>query len=175
MLGEAVRWGWIELNPLQRMRKNKEEERRRYITDEELERLVDAADFQMARLIKIAYLAALRKSDIVAIQWKNIEDGALFAVQQITGTPLAYCLDGELGKMFDELRTNRKVLSHYVFLNKRNTNVSDRTVDTYWWKIRDKAKVKDTVLHDIRRKRITDLTKTPLLLPFWMAKRCLAN
>lgn len=160
MLAEAARWGWIDSNPLQKMRKNKEEERRRYITDEELKRLVDVADFQMARLLRIAYLTALRKSDLVAIQWKNIKDGALFAVQQKTGTPIAFSLDGELGKIFGELRAERKVLSHYVFLNKRNTNVSDRTVDTYWWEIRDKSGVKDVVFHDLRRKRITDLTQS---------------
>ncbi|MGB5629676.1 MAG: tyrosine-type recombinase/integrase [Woeseiaceae bacterium] len=160
MLGEAVRWGWIDSNPLQKMRKNKEEERRRYITDEELKRLIDAADFQMARLIRIAYLTAMRKSDIVAIQWKNLKDDALFAVQQKTNTPIAFSLNGELGEIFDELRANRKVLSHYVFLNKHNTNISDRTVDTYWWEIRDKARVEDVVFHDIRRKRITDLTNT---------------
>ena len=61
MLNEAVRWGWIENNPLQHMRKHKEEARRRYLSDEELQLLVDSADFQMARLIRIAYLTALRK------------------------------------------------------------------------------------------------------------------
>ena len=158
MLNEAVRWGWIETNPLRHMRKNDEERRRRYLTDEELQRLIDAADFQMARLIRIAYLTALRKSDIVAIQWKDLRDGALYVVQQKTKTPVAFSLDGELGNLFDELRKGRKILAPYVFTNKHNTNVSDRTVDSYWWKVRNKAGVKDVVFHDIRRKRLTDLT-----------------
>jgi len=68
LLNEAVRWGWIETNPLLHMRKHEEVERRRYLSDDEYQRLVDAADFQMSRLIRVAYLTALRKSDIVAIQ-----------------------------------------------------------------------------------------------------------
>jgi integrase len=158
MLNEAVRWGWIENNPLRHMRKHKEVERRRYLSDEELQLLVDAADFQMSRLIRVAYLTALRKSDIVAIQWKDLRDGALYVVQQKTKTPVAFSLDGELGRLFHELRTCRKVLSPHVFTNKHNTNVSDRTVDTDWWRVRDKSGVEDVVFHDLRRKRLTDLT-----------------
>jgi hypothetical protein len=60
MLNEALRWGWIESNPLRHMRKHKEEERRCYLSDEELQKLIDATDFQMSRLIRIAYLTALR-------------------------------------------------------------------------------------------------------------------
>jgi photosystem II stability/assembly factor-like uncharacterized protein len=117
-----------------------------------------AADFQMARLIRIAYLTALRKSDIVAIQWKDLKDGALYVVQQKTKTPVAFSLDGELGQLFNELRKGRKVLSPYVFINKHNTNVSDRTVDTYWWRVRAKSGIENVVFHDLRRKRLTDLT-----------------
>jgi len=160
MLGEAVRWGWIEMNPLQKMRKHKEEERRRYLTDDELQRLVDAADFQMSRLIRIAYLTALRKSDIVAIQWEDIEDNALMVVQQKTKSPVAFSLDGELGRLFEDLRRNQINPYPYVFTNKRHTKVSDRTVDTYWWEVRDLSGVEDVVFHDIRRKRLTDLTTT---------------
>ena len=158
MLSEAVRWGWLESNPIRHMRKHKEEERRRHISDAELQRLIDAADFQMARLIRIAYLTALRKSDIVSIQWKDLHDGALYIVQQKTKTPVAFSLEGELGQIFHELRTGRKILSPFVFTNKHNTQVSDRTVDTYWWRVRDASGVEDVVFHDIRRKRLTDLT-----------------
>lgn len=158
MLSEAVRWGWIESNPLRHMRKHKEEERRRYLSDEELQLLIDAADFQMSRLIRIAYLTALRKSDIVKIQWKDLRDGALYVIQQKTKTPVAFSLDGELGRLFNELRAGRKILSPFVFTNKQNTNVSDRTIDTYWWRIREKSGVQDVVFHDLRRKRLTDLT-----------------
>ena len=34
LLGEAVRWGWIENNPLRHIRKQKEEERRWYLADD---------------------------------------------------------------------------------------------------------------------------------------------
>lgn len=112
----------------------------------------------MSRLIRIAYLTALRKSDIVAIQWKDLRNGALCVVQQKTRTPLAFSLNGELGRLFHQLKSGRKILSHYVFTNKHNTQVSDRTVDTYWWRVRKKSGVEDVVFHDIRRKRITDLT-----------------
>ncbi len=158
LLSEATRWGWIEQNPLLKMRKNPETERRRYITDAELKELIAAADFQMSRLIRIAYLTALRKSDLVAIKWSDIKKGALELTQKKTKLPIAFSLAGELGKLFKELRTSQKVLSPFVFLNKRNTKVSDRTVDTYWWEVRDKAGVEDVVFHDIRRKRVTDIT-----------------
>lgn len=160
MLGEAVRWGWIDVNPLQKMRKHQEEERRRYLTDDELQRLVDAADFQMSRLIRIAYLTSLRKSDIVAIRWEDLEDNALTVMQKKTKSPVAFSLHGELGRLFEELRGTRSNGCPYVFVNKRQTQVSDRTVDTYWWKVRDLSGVEDVVFHDIRRKRLTDLTTT---------------
>lgn len=158
MLGEAVRWGWLKSNPLLHMRKNKESRRTRYITDEELKRLIDAADFQMACMIRIAYLTALRKSDIIAIQWRDLKDGNLYVAQKKTKTPIAYSLEGELGQVFADLHSKRKVLSPNVFLNKRHTPICDRTVDTYWWAVRDKAGLPDVVFHDLRRKRLTDLT-----------------
>lgn len=158
MLNEAVRWGWIETNPVQNVRKNKEEERRRYITDEELKRIVDAADFQMSRLIRIAYLTGMRKNDMLSLRWKDIDDNTLDSVQQKTKTPIAFSISGEIVRIFQELRKHRSTTCPYVFTNKRNTKISDRTLDTYWWEVLEKAGVEDVVFHDIRRKRITDLT-----------------
>lgn len=158
LLSTAVRWGWLERNPLlDHLKMNEEHERKMLITDEQYQRLIACADFQMACLIKVAYLTALRKSDIIAIQWKDLHDGALHVVQQKTGVPIAFSLEGELGGVFEALKKKRKVLGHHVFLNKHHRPICGRTVDTYWWEVRDKAGLPDIVFHDLRRKRITDL------------------
>jgi len=142
------------------MRKHPEKERTRYITDDELKMLVNAANFQMKCIIRIAYLTAMRKSDILKLEWKDVDVDSLDSVQEKTGTPIAFKFRGELTRIIKELKKRRFVVSPYLFLNKRNTKISDRTLDTYWWEVRDKAGVEDVVFHDIRRKRITDLTES---------------
>jgi integrase len=75
----AIRWGWRETNPAKGIERNKEFNRRRYLSGEELVRLVKAlaehGDRQAADVFRLLLLTGARKGEVLSMRWTSIEDG----------------------------------------------------------------------------------------------------
>lgn len=157
MLGYAVRWGWIETNALTGYRLLPEKRRTRYITDDELNRLIEAAEPLLSLLIRMAYLTALRKTDLLSLRWADVKPDGLYITTQKTGVPLVLSITPELTAIVDELRRLQgKVRSMHLFAV-RGRRWAAVTADHHWMALRDSLGI-DAVFHDLRRKRITDAT-----------------
>lgn len=68
IFAHAMRWGWCNQNPCKGVHRNEEEDRDRYIEDDELSRLKESASDQYRCIIELAYLTAMRKSDILKLK-----------------------------------------------------------------------------------------------------------
>jgi integrase len=75
----AVRWRWRETNPTKGVERNTEFQRRRYLTGEELVRLVKALakhpHREAADAIRMLMLTGARRGEVLAMRWDGIEDG----------------------------------------------------------------------------------------------------
>jgi integrase len=79
MLSLAVRWGYRESNPAKGIERNTEYTRRRYLSAEELPRLVAALDKhpdrQAANIVRLLLLSGARRGEIFAMQWADVDLG----------------------------------------------------------------------------------------------------
>ena len=73
MFSLAVRWGMRETNPCKGIERNKEHHRRRYLSGDELGRLVaalaDHPDRQAADAVRLLLLTGARRGEVLGMRW----------------------------------------------------------------------------------------------------------
>ena len=77
MFSLAVRWGMRETNPCKGIERHKEHHRRRYLSGDELGRLVAALaehpDRQVADAIRLLLLTGARRGEVLGMRWGDID------------------------------------------------------------------------------------------------------
>jgi integrase len=77
MFSLAVQWHWRDSNPAKGIERNTEYRRRRYLTADELARLLqalaDQADRQTADIIRMLLLTGARKGEVLAMRWADLD------------------------------------------------------------------------------------------------------
>lgn len=76
-LNLAVRWGWIDRNPASGVRRNAEQKRNRYLSRDEISRLIEALDNHPERssadAILFMLLTGCRKSEALNAKWDHLD------------------------------------------------------------------------------------------------------
>jgi integrase len=78
MLNKAVAWGYLETNPLKRMKGLKEPPGRlRYLTVEEKDRLLEACAVSpsLRPIVELAIHTGTRRGEILGLRWRDIDLG----------------------------------------------------------------------------------------------------
>jgi integrase len=74
ILGKAVEWGRIEMNPAARVKKLKEPPgRERFLTHEEAGRLLAAANPEFRTILIVALGTGMRRGEILALRWTDLD------------------------------------------------------------------------------------------------------
>ncbi len=104
----AIRWGWCERNPCTGVKRNKEQKRTRYVTDQEFQTLQKVASDQMRCIIDVAYLTGLRKKDILKIRLSDITSDGLYVEHSKTGKRVVFELTAALAQVITQARGLRR-------------------------------------------------------------------
>lgn len=158
LLSYAIRIGWMPgPNPLYGLNKGPTARRKRYLTDGEFDAIVSHADRSLKPFLRVAYLTAARKGDLLRLRWSDVRDDGLHLAIQKTKCRLVIAIDGELKTILQELRS-RLVVGMHVFI-RRGRPFGDDGVYKRYKKACKAAGVEDATFHDIRRKRLTDIER----------------
>lgn len=170
----AERLGLADSNPCLRklVARNEECPRDRYIHDEEYLARQAVAPEWMAAVMDLAYLTALRLSDLLAIRLAAPTPGeeracwldghAVYAQPQktkkSTGKRLSFALEGELLEVIEhllQLRAESRVQGLYLICNRRGQPYTVDGFESLWQRL--KAKDGNRIqFRDIRAKSATD-------------------
>lgn len=80
-LSRVFRWGYVQHDLCQGVKKFKETARERYITDEEYKAVYDVAPDVVRATMEIAYLCLARQSDVLALTEGQIRETGIFIRQ----------------------------------------------------------------------------------------------
>src|SRR5262245_3749390 len=76
MFSLAIRWGWRTDNPCRSIERNKEHARQRYLTSDELARLVAALakfpDKNIADAVRLLLLTGARRNEVLTMRWEDL-------------------------------------------------------------------------------------------------------
>jgi integrase len=159
----AIRWGWIERNPCEGIEKHSEYPRHRYLSNDELSRLLSVLTNyparQPARLIQFLLASGARFGEVAGMRWEQLHEldterpvwtkpAPMVKQDRLHHAPLnqAACA------ILREIRGERAgLLSPFVFPAPQGRGrVPVRDVDHHWRLIRKAAGLDDFRLHDLR-------------------------
>lgn len=156
ILAYAVEREWISDNVVHRVRRRPDRKVERYLTEEEVERLIHAintaeehgANYKGVAIIRLLLLTGARKGEIEALKWKEVdfEKGMLRLGDTKTGASTRHLAPSAL----DILKAlPRHVRSPFVFPADRSDGhfVGSPKI---WREIRSAAELDDVRLHDLR-------------------------
>jgi integrase len=149
----AIYNGILESNPCRRVKKLREDnERKRYLTFEEEERLMAALTGRRAHLKPLVVLAihtGMRKGELLSLKWSNVDfqRGAIHVTHTKNGRDRDVPMNSQARKVLLELQSKSE--GEYVFENGK-TGTSLTTIKTGFRSACEDAEIYDFRFHDLR-------------------------
>jgi len=135
--------------------RNPEKARRRYVTDAELTRLMDAARGRMKLVVRFAYLTGIRQADIIGMRLTSATEAGIAYVDGKTGKDHLIAWTDELRSIWKAARGAR-IGDAVLFLTQDGTQYTSDGFKASWRHVKLRAKLKDVRFHDLRRKTGSD-------------------
>jgi site-specific recombinase XerD len=114
-------------------RKNSAYRKREHLTEDEVERLIEAAKdnrwgHRDSTMVLIAFRHGLRASELVDLRWDQVDlNAAVLHVRRVKqGTPGTHPLTGRELRALRKLQREREAKSPFVFVSERDTPFSPR-------------------------------------------------
>lgn len=155
----AVKWGLLLTNPLRdvRLPVKVENERLRYLTPHEINRLLAICPPHLKRLAITALHTGMRKNEILKLRWEQVDLAQRFILltqadtkgKRIRAVPLTATMI-ELLQSMRAAQERDGLNSPYVFANPATGNPYRRDADTAWYTALKKADLQGLHFHDLR-------------------------
>jgi len=186
MYALAIKWGWCEKNPVTGVQRYTEEKRERYLSADELQRLVQALkDYpayiskddseekinprkeQSANIIRLLLLTGARRGEVISAKWDQFDlingiwtkPSAHTKQKKIHRVPLSAPAMAMLKDIEDKGHD-----SDYVFPG-TTSDTHQSEVKNAWSSICKLAKITDLRVHDLRHSYAAHLASAGLSLP----------
>ena len=160
MFALAIRWRWREDNPCAGIEKNIEYHRRRYLSADELARLVAALaeypDRQVADAILLLLLTGARKGETLAMRWSDLDLAAAVWSKPAASTKQKQPHQVPLSAAAVEVLQRQPRRSAFVFASHGGTGHLVELKKS-WAKIVRAAGITDLRLHDLRHSYASQL------------------
>jgi integrase len=177
MFALAVRWSMRDSNPCKGIEHNVEYGRRRYLSTEELARLVAALaehpDKQAANIVRLLLLTGARRGEVLAARWADIDltEGKWSKPPSSTKqkehheAPLSAPARQLLSEIRTEQTSQHKPLGEFVFPSLRGDSGHLVGLRRAWRRLTKAAKIEGLRLHDLRHSFASQLASGGASLP----------
>lgn len=171
MFGLAIKWDWCTDNPAKGIDKYHEEKRHRWLSDEELNRLVQALsnhpNQKAASAIRLQLLTGARIGEVLSAIWADfdLKRGVWIKPSHHTKQKRTehLPLSGAATELLEELRPTESVTSNYVFPG-RSPDKPIVDLKKFWRSIMKAADIEDYRIHDNRHTHASHLVSSGLSL-----------
>ncbi|MEO0124515.1 MAG: tyrosine-type recombinase/integrase [candidate division WOR-3 bacterium] len=149
MFNKAVQWGYLKENPLRLVMKFKEPPGRvRYLTEEEIDKLLDCCANHLRPIVVTALNTGMRKGEILNLRWSDVDlKNRVITLKrtknnEIRMVPINQVLYNEL------LKIEKRYGSQYVFADKNGKPYGD--IKNGFNHALKRAGISDFRFHDLR-------------------------
>jgi len=169
LFSKAVEWDMMEQNPFERghcLLLKENNKRLRYLTEEEIRRLLDSCKGHIREIVECALNTGMRRGEILNLKWSQIRNGFIYLQKTKTNNARQIPINDDLQRLFEKIRTkkekpkkkniigldgkpvqNRSSKSEYVF-NYHGRQVNE--VKRSFKKALEDAGIEDCRFHDLR-------------------------
>jgi integrase len=153
-LNLAIRWGWIEKNPANGFRRNKEHSRERYLTADEYDLVLNALNRmpnqKAANAIRLLTLTGARRGEVLGLEWVDVDlDLGIWTIPEHKNKSRKRKRLPISDKAIMLLRAMKtKQNSVFVFPTSNGTALPD--INKPWKWLRKETGLVDLRIHDLR-------------------------
>jgi integrase len=150
---KAVEWEMIEKSPFDKgstlYYKNLNNERKRYLTQEEIERLLACCPNQHpGNIVELAINIGMRRQEILTLKWQQIKDGFIYLTKTKTDEAREIPIFDTVAELLNSIRKKRVSSFEYVFCNMQGHPY--KSIETSFQRVKKKARIRDFTFHDLR-------------------------
>jgi integrase len=170
MFALAIRWGMADTNPCKGVERNLESGRKRYLSGDELVRLIQALseypNRQSANIIRVLLMTGARRGEVLGMRWEHIDlatgvwSKPASAVKQKVDHTVP--LSAPVRQLLSEIRAAQPD-SEFVFPAARGGHRLD--INNNWRRICTAAKIDNLRIHDLRHSFASQLASGGATLP----------
>ena len=149
----AIARGHVETNPARGIRRNPRTPRTRFLSREEIDRLLGVLDRQtrksgreQADIVRLLLLTGCRRGEIMRLRWSEVDGDRLLLADTKTG-PRTVPLNSRARRILE--RQPRRG-SAFVFPSPRDPSRPRGPQLGLWYRVRREAGIEDVRLHDLR-------------------------
>ena len=150
ILSKAVEWEMLDQNPFNRGKSlalKENNERVRFLDDDEIERLLDSCRDHLYPIAFCALTTGMRRGEILALKWKQVRNGFIYLRKTKTFNSRQIPISDELAELFKSIRQREHLRSEYVFIYAgRRMKANDHGFKAAL----KKAEIEDFHFHDLR-------------------------
>ena len=155
MYTKSIEWGYSKLNPTQGIKKKKEEKRSRYLTRNEINRLLEVLNNfthkNVSQALKLLLFTGSRKGEVLGAKWSEFDFENTEWVKPMHRTKQRkqerIPLNEEALKVLYELKETRTSIFLFPSPSKKGHLLD---IKSSWEHIRREAKLADVRIHDLR-------------------------
>ena len=174
----AIRWGMVSVNPCKSIERNLESKRKRYLSSDELARLIEVLaehpNKQSVDILRMLLMTGARKGEVLAMRWDRINLGTGIWTKLASATKQkadhVVPLSAPVRQLLREIYEAQCPLSEFVFPADRDGPRID--ISTIWQRICLAANIPDLRIHDLRHSFASQLASGGASLPL---DRCSAR
>ncbi|MDH1318620.1 tyrosine-type recombinase/integrase [Enterobacter bugandensis] len=164
--GWAYERGMVKGNPCKGVRQFKEEERERYVTDEEYYALYEASPIVVKVAMELAYLCLARQGDVLAVQKTQLLPEGIFIRQGKTAAKQIKAWSERLAAAVELAKTlplKDGISSVYLIHQFNGRRYTRDGFNSRWQQAKEEAQKKhphmlfDFTFHDLKAKGVSDL------------------
>jgi len=154
VFAKAVEWEMIERNPFDRgkaLRFKENNRRMRYLTQEEIDKLLEVCVNQHTRDIAIATInTGMRRQEVVNLKWEQIKGDFIYLEKTKTDEARQVPINEDLAELFKEIRLRNQLRSEFVFCDKEGQHIGCKRASRSFLASVRKAGIEDFVFRDLR-------------------------
>ena len=149
---KALEWEMAEENPFTKGKAlvvKANNERFRYLTEDEIERLLDNCVNDYTNDIVTAVLnSGMRRQEVLSLKWNQIRDGFIYLTKTKTDESRQIPVNDDLADLFKNIRKRNQLRSEYVFCD--NKRRPFKQINRALQASLKKAGIEDFRFHDLR-------------------------
>jgi integrase len=153
ILAQAVEWELLENSPFKKGKRlmfKVDNQRRRFLTDTEIDTLIDACPPHLKPIVETALLTGMRRDEILSLKWEQINHGFIYLEGGMvkSGKGRQIPVNDRLAEVFQEVRRGNQLKSEYVFCDSQGRRFHD--VKNSFNGACRRAGIRDFTFHDLR-------------------------
>jgi integrase len=152
MFKKAKSWEMIEQSPFgmgEPLRLKENNERTRYLSEDEIDRLLKACRIPHVRdIVETTIHTGMRYQEVRDLKWHQIRDGFIYLHKTKTDEARQIPVDDELQELFKNIRKRNQLVSDRVFVNEEGRAV--KYITTAYTSALKRANVHGATFHTLR-------------------------